>query len=118
MMPLSRIPWTKRNCTYEARWRAIADGVRGCAFCDGRWAPRVPAPLREVIRAACPQETRFAGSHGHHRSHLVRGRCPTLVAKGESVVTATSSTRHRPDAGNFWLFGGYGYDSTGAIGSL
>src|SRR5215813_13016024 len=49
MMPLSRIPWTKRNCTYGARWRAIADGVRGCAFCDGRWAPRVPAALREVI---------------------------------------------------------------------
>jgi N-acetylneuraminic acid mutarotase len=53
----------------------------------------------------------------------------TINASGAYGTLGTGSTTNVPgarqsalswtdSAGNFWLFGGYGYDSTGAIGSL
>ena len=53
----------------------------------------------------------------------------TINASGVYGTLGTGSTTNVPgarqsalswtdSAGNFWLFGGYGYDSTGAIGSL
>jgi hypothetical protein len=41
------------------------------------------------------------------------------VASGSNIPGArTGSICWKDGSGNFWLFGGYGYDSTGSIGDL